>query len=317
MNRERLNWGLVLLFVGVMWLLSNAGVISFYWSSLWRFWPVFLIILGVNLLLPKHGVGNAVSVVATIAVLIFIGFQVSKPSETWGGYTRFEDRGDSEEHLDEKDHSGEVKNADFSSPYNAGIRRARLEIKGGAVEYKMNGEAAELFSAHARGVFAGHVLQTTTKDSVAELFFRMKDVKKKNWNMDGDGDNEVSMSLNTNPLWTIRVDVGAGAVDFDLSRYKIERLTLKGGAASFETKLGMPIGESIIDAESGVASVEIEIPKEAAARIDVKSGLSSKEFPGFIKQNDGSYVTEGFEQAGNKYLIDLKGGLSSFSVKRY
>lgn len=316
MNRERLNWGLVLLFIGVMWLLSNTGVISFYWSSLWRFWPVFLIILGVNLLLPKHGVGNAISVVATIAVLIFIGFQVSKPSRIWGGHISYEDGGDNKDRGD-NDIAGEVKNADFSSPYSPSIRKAHLEIKGGAVEYKMDGEAAELFSAHSRGVFSGHVLQTTTKDSVAELTFRMKDVKKKNWNIDGEGNNEVEMSLNTNPLWTIRVDVGAGAVDFDLSRYKIERLTLKGGAASFETKLGMPIGESIIDAESGVASVEIEIPKEAAARIDVKSGLSSKEFPGFIKQNNGSYITEGFEQAGNKYLIDLKGGLSSFSVKRY
>src|SRR5690606_14244157 len=102
------------------------------------------------------------------------------------------------------------------------IRKAHLEIKGGAVEYKMDGEAAELFSAHSRGVFSGHVLQTTTKDSVAELTFRMKDVKKKNWNIDGEGNNEVEMSLNTNPLWTIRVDVGAGAVDFDLSRYRSE-----------------------------------------------------------------------------------------------
>lgn len=316
MNRERLNWGLVLLFIGIMWLLNNTGVISFYWSSLWRFWPVFLIILGVNLLLPKHGVGNAISVIATVAVLIFIGFQVSKPSKIWGGHLNIEERHDGED-WNEADSTGEVKDNNFSSPYNGSIRRANLEIKGGAVEYQMNGEATDLFNAHTRGVFAGHVLQTTTKDSVAELFFRMKDVKKKNWDLDGDGNNEVKMSLNTLPVWTIRVDVGAGAVDFDLSRYKVERLTLKGGAASFETKMGMPIGESVINAESGVASIEIEIPKEAAARIDVKSGLSSKEFPGFTKQNDGAYTTEGFEQAKNKYLIDLKGGLSSFSVKRY
>ncbi|WP_134089425.1 LiaI-LiaF-like domain-containing protein [Olivibacter sp. XZL3] len=312
MDRERLNWGLVLLFIGVMWLLSNTGVISFYWSSLWRFWPVFLIILGVNLLLPKHGIGNLISVIATIAILIFIGFQVSKPSTAWGERAHFRGRAD----VDETGDDGEVKEADFSSPYNAGIRRARLEIKGGAVEYKMEGTATDLFKAHSRGVFAGHALQTTTKDSVAELFFNMKDVKKKNWNIDGD-ENKVDMSLNTNPLWTIRVDVGAGAVDFDLSQYKVERLTLKGGAASFETKLGMPVGESVIEAESGVASIEIEIPKEAAARIDVKSGLSSKEFSGFVKQNDGTYITDGFEQARHKYLIDLKGGLSSFSVKRY
>lgn len=316
MNRDRLNWGLVLLFVGIMWLLSNTGVISFYWSSLWRFWPVFLIIIGVNLLLPRHGVGNAVSVAATVAALIFIGFQVSKPSKIWNKEIRFNYRDDEDEGEEWSEDSTNAKNADFSSPYQESIKHANLEIKGGAVEYKMDGVSEELFSAKTKGIFARHVLQSTTKDSITDLSFRMKSRKDKSWKLDNN-ENEARLSLNVNPIWTIRVDVGAGAVDFDLSKYKVQRLDLKGGAASFETKLGMPLGESIIHAESGVASVEIEIPKEAAARIVVKSGLSSKEFSGFTKQGDGSYVTEGFDEAKDKFLIDLKGGLSSFSVKRY
>jgi len=316
MNRDRLNWGLVLLFVGIMWLLSNTGVISFYWSSLWRFWPVFLIIVGVNLLLPKQGVGNAVSVIATVAALVFIGFQVSKPSKIWNPNVQFNYNSDDSDDDWDDDSSSTSRNADFSSPYEASLKQVNLEIKGGAVEYKLEGTTDELFSAKTKGVFSGHVLQSTTKDSIADLSFRMKRAKGKSWKLDGK-DNEAFLSLNVHPIWNIRVDVGAGAVDFDLSAYKVQRLELKGGAASFETKLGMPVGESVIKAESGVASIEIEIPKEAAGRIVVKSGLSSKDFPGFTQQDDGSYTTEGFDQAKDKFLIDLKGGLTSFSVKRY
>lgn len=316
MNRDRLNWGLVLLFVGIMWLLSNAGVISFYWSSLWRFWPVFLIIIGVNLLLPRHGVGNVISVVATIAALVFIGFQVSKPSRIWNREVHVDYRNETEDENDWNDDSAKLTKDDFSSPYHASIKQARLTIKGGAVEYKMDGVTDELFSAKTKGTFARHALQSTTKDSITELSFLMKNKKEKSWNLENN-DNEALLSLNVNPIWNIRVDVGAGAVDFDLSKYKIQRLDLKGGAASFETRLGMPLGESLIYAESGVASVDIEIPKEAAARIVVKSGLSSKEFPGFTKKEDGSYETAGFDHAKDKFLIDFKGGLSSFSVKRY
>jgi len=315
MNRDRLNWGLVLLFIGIMWLLSNTGVISFYWSSLWRFWPVFLIILGVNLLLPRHGIGNAASVVATIAALVFIGYQASKPSNRWnfGLHMQYDTDDDDDAY---EDSTAGPKNTDFSSPYLPSIKQANLEIKGGAVAYKMKGTTADLFSAKTKGVFAGHVLETTTKDSTADLSFRMRKTKKEKWDLK-NGENEVFLSLNEQPLWNIQVDVGAGAVEFDLSKYKVTHLQLKGGAASFETKLGMPVGETAINVESGVANIEIEIPKEAAGQIVVKSGLSSKEFPGFTKQSDDTYVTENFDQAKEKFLINLKGGLSSFSVKRY
>jgi len=314
MNRDRLNWGLVLLFIGIMWLLSNLGFISFYWSSLWRFWPIFLIILGVNLLVPRQGVGNIISVVATIAALVFIGFQSSHPRNDWNrGATVYEN--DEDIPADREDR-GEIRKADFVSPYESHIKTANLEIKGGAVEYKIAGETDDLFKAETKSAFAGHVLQSSVRDSVADLSFRMKNVKKKEWNLD-ENENSAEIALNVKPFWNIRVDVGAGAVDFDLSKYKIAKLDLKGGAASFEAKLGNPIGVCEISAESGVASVEIEIPKEAPCRIEVKSGLSSKEFPGFIKQDDGSYITEGFQESGNRYLINLKGGLSSFSVQRY
>lgn len=313
-----MNWGLVLLFIGIMWLLSNTGTISFHWFSLWRFWPVFLIILGVNLMLPRQRIGNVISVVITIAALAFIGYQASKPSNSWlpipGMHVSYQD--DDADTMDE-DTTGGSKTANFASPYDPTIKQANLEIKGGAVAYKMKGLTTDLFSAETKGRFSKHFLQTTKSDSVATVNFQMNNTKKKkSWDLKDDN-NEVLMALNEHPLWDIRIDVGAGAVEFDLSPYKVKHLTLKGGAASFETRLGMPIGETVVDAESGVANVEIEIPKTAAARIFIKSGLSSKEFPGFIKEDDDTYVTENVNQATEKFLINLKGGLSSFTVRRY
>lgn len=44
--------GLVLIILGVLLLLQNLGL--FDWESLWRFWPVVLIVAGVSMLLPKR-----------------------------------------------------------------------------------------------------------------------------------------------------------------------------------------------------------------------------------------------------------------------
>lgn len=49
----RLNpGGIVLIAIGVLLLLQNFGILD--WSSLWKFWPVILVAVGISMLLPKR-----------------------------------------------------------------------------------------------------------------------------------------------------------------------------------------------------------------------------------------------------------------------
>src|SRR5690606_23761889 len=201
----------------------------------------------------------------------------------------------------------------FTHAYDSTITTGHLHIKGGAVEYEIEGLTDDLFHAEATSTIGAHQLETITNGSDANLTFSMRDTEKGNWNIRGD-ENWAKISLNRNPIWRISLDMGAGTAEFDLTKYKIASLNFNGGAASFEAKLGMPLDETTITAESGVASVEIEIPRAAACKIVIKSGLSSRDFPGFTKQEDGSYTTQGYETASNRFVINLKGGLSSFAV---
>ena len=316
MNKEKLSWGLILLFVGSVLLLDNLNVINFYWRSIFSMWPVILIVIGVNLLVPRRGTGNAVSIVVTVAALAFLAYRGTFPPRS--NWWIFNNKSWEKERRisDGNERRAEKSSGTFSHEYDSSITTAHLHIKGGAVEYEIEGLTDKLFSAEATSTIGLHQLETTASGSNADLTFRMRDTKKGNWNVDGD-ENWAKISLNRNPTWHISLDMGAGSAEFDLTEYKVASLSFNGGAASFEAKLGMPLEETTITAESGVASVEIEIPRAAACKIIVKSGLSSKDFPDFIKQADGSYVTEGYENAGNRFTIDLKGGLSSFIVKRY
>jgi hypothetical protein len=123
--------------------------------------------------------------------------------------------------------------------------------------------------------------------------------------------------MNNIPVWDIKIEMGAGEAIFDLSNYKVKKLVFEGGAASFEAKLGsqLPITEVVV--ETGVANIEIEVPESSGCRIVVDSGLSSKDFIGFIEQSDGTYETSNYDTAANKINISLKGGLSSFEVTKY
>jgi hypothetical protein len=64
--------GLILVFLGVLFLLQNLGVVSWeVWGTLWRFWPVVLILIGINILWGRRSpyLALAVSGVVLLGVM--------------------------------------------------------------------------------------------------------------------------------------------------------------------------------------------------------------------------------------------------------
>ena len=50
-------WGIFLLFVGIVFLLQTLNVLPWgLWGTLWRFWPVLIIIIGLGILLRRYNV---------------------------------------------------------------------------------------------------------------------------------------------------------------------------------------------------------------------------------------------------------------------
>lgn len=316
MNKEKFTWGVILLVVGTIILLSNLGYIDFYWRSVLNMWPVILIVVGVNMLVPRKGIGNVISVLATLIALLFLAYWgTTSPKNNWWSFGKRERSGT--EDTNRGSSRGRLTEERFAFDYNEDVRAARLEIKGGAIEYTIEGTTDKLFEAETKSTVGSHTVDLVEHgDSTASVSFLLESNDRKGIRL-GHHENSAKIWLNVNPVWDIQVDFGAGVADFDLSDFKIGELHIKGGASAVEVKLGSPFEISEVYVDAGVASVEVEIPESAECRIITKSGLSSRNFHGFTKQPDGSYTTEGYEGAETKYSIQLIGGLSSFEVKRY
>ncbi len=299
LNREKLLWGLLLLGVGIVILLQNLGVISFYWRPVFRLWPLIIIIIGVNLLLPRKGTGNLVAVLftaAAVAFLIFTGVEGRK-------FSPFS----TSEHLTERTFR------QFTDPE---ISAARLNVSGGAVTYKIiPSEAEDLFLAETESTFGSHHFSYKTDDSLGIVDFKM-DTGSKGVKLGGDDYNKVEMQLQPELPWQINFSMGAGTADFDLRSNRISRLVINGGAAAIKAKLGSPEQKSRIVVSGGATNVKLEIPTSAQCRISVSTALSSRNFAGFTKISDGSFVTPGFDSSLPHYEIRFSGGMSSFSVAR-
>ncbi|MBB5638588.1 hypothetical protein HDF26_004794 [Pedobacter cryoconitis] len=317
MKLNRVMWGIVLLFVGAVLLLENFNVINFYWRNVWSFWPAFLIIAGVNILFNrnKSQTGNMISLGVLVLMLGFMFYRgLQRPlNRNWIG-----DRFSKELDLD-LDSAEEIstQKLSFTEPFIAAdsAKKTVLNISGGGTSFNLEGETEQLITADVERKYGNFILQKESSDSVNTITFKMKD-KKGNWSF-GNGGNDVDLKLNKKPEWTLNMNMGAGEVKLDLSDYKLRSFRFDGGAASVDLKVGtlLPITDVIV--KTGVASVEIAIPESSGCRIKTKTGLSAKDFPGFIKLDNGNYETSNYSASTKKVFINLDGGLSNFEVNRY
>jgi len=324
MKLDRLIWGILLLFIGGVLLLENFGVIDFYWRNVWHFWPVFLIIAGVNILFNKNNsqTGSIISIAVLVVTLSFLFFrgQEEPDRNSWWGHNF---KKDVDINIDDNDDNDNDSNdtafnqLKLSEPLVAidSAKKTILNISGGGVSFNLDGETAELINADIKKKHGNFSLTKQTTDSTTVLNFKMGD-KKNKWNF-GDGGNDVDFRLNKLPEWTINMKLGAGEADFDFADYKVRTFRFDGGAASMDIKIGnlLPITDVIV--KSGLAEVKIKIPEGSGCIIKTKTGLSAKDFSGFDKISDGVYQTSNYKTSTKKIFINLDGGLSSFEVDRY
>ncbi len=331
MKNDKLIPGLILVLIGAAILLSNFGFLHFHWYNIFHLWPIFLVIGGVNLVLannrsPWATILKISVVVVGLGLLLFGNF--GDRHNGWSNipysFNHFDndDNNSSDDDSDDDDDSdstakGDVKtmsNGVFSEPYEAAIKMARLNVSGGGTTYTLNDTTNQLFTASAKDENGLYTFSHSKDDSVYVVDFKMKKHNGMNFSSDK---NYANIRLNPNPVWDIHVQAGATKLDFDLSNFKVKNLDIKGGAASFDIKLGAPVSYTTVDISTGVSGVNISIPQNAACSIETDSGLSDNHFEGFNKTADNNYETAGYETAKNKMHIHITGGLSDFKVNRY
>jgi hypothetical protein len=320
---------MILVLIGAAFLLHNFGYIHFHWENFAFLWPIFIVIAGVNLVLASNRstwatILKAAVIIGGFALILFGDFSY-KHNWWWGWHRNYsyhsnDDNDDSDDNGDDSNNGKSVTvsgDSQFNHPFEPGIKIARLNVSGGATTFRLNDTTNQLFAAQTKSFHGKYQFDSHREDSVYVMDFHMKENHVWNWgNNDGDKNNAI-LSLNTRPEWEMNIEAGATDLNFDLSKFKMRDVTLKGGAGQFVLKMGEPLANSNISVETGASDVTINIPQDAACSIESSSGLSSTDYPGFTKKDDGNYETDNFVSAKNKYYIHISGGVSDFKVHKY
>lgn len=307
MKPKHVFWGLLLVTLGTLILISNFSLINLDLGRLWKLWPAVLILWGISFIINKDFVKTIFAgVIAIILALSIYGAGQS--------FLNICDKDIDFEFADGENYQY-ADTTRYVESFEKNIKNADLKIDAGAGSFNIVEPTSDLISVMALGIKDHYIFNRTDSDNSASIELKMKKTKIKLHK--GSFKNKIEISLNPEPVWNMNFDIGAAAIDFDLNPYKISTMKLDMGAASLELKLGDKFPQTMLDIDAGASSIEILVPDSSGCEIKADVSISSKDFRGFKKISSGLYRTENFETAKNKIYIRLDAGVSSIEVKRY
>ena len=307
MKTKHIFWGTLFISIGLLSLLNNFDLINFYWSDLWQFWPVVLILWGVAIVLKGQllkGILAGISglLLALIIFTIFRGtFGIINDNFNWNDKdfsVRYDD-------------SNNIRK--YNESYDPSIKQAVFHFNSGAGAFYIGDTTSDLISAVSNNIDYNF---SVVKNSVDEADVYLK------WNDDNHrfrykkSRNKSNIELNSNPVWNLDCDLGAASMNFDLTKYKIKDVDIEMGAASLRMKLGNLYDETHVRIKGGVSSIEIYVPDNSACEIISDNSLSSKNYHGFKKVFGRTYRTDNFDTATKKIYLDINADISSVKVSR-
>jgi len=293
MNTSRIFWGTLWIVAGALILLTKLDLLTLHLWSIWKFWPLVLVLWGVGILSGAKMVRALLAVCAAVlvALIVYAAWQ----EWGWGRTPR------------------ELTSQSFMETYDTTCHHATLRFVSGAGTFTIRDTCADLFRAETETDFGRYAVTSDAGNDAKRVTLSMEDHAS---TFRGAGKNRVDMRLHPGPLWSVVLEVGAAKLDADLSPFRAEDVDIRTGAADVRLTLGAKAEECRVRVQAGVSSIAVHVPESAGCEIRSESGLTSKTFEGFESRGDGIYRTANFDTAARKIFLTFKAGVSSLRVVR-
>jgi len=320
MKSKNLFTGILMLFAGVVALLSVLGVFTFHWSIVWSLWPMMLIIFGIALLPFKEYLKAILLLVALGAGCLLYNFEAKDYHgnvftrayhniKSWSFNSNDDDEEDEDAVDDEDFYSIEQR---FSEPY-ADVETASIDIDFGAGNLVLTNPCAELAKVEAESNFVKYSFRTEKSDDMTAIYVSGKGHTK---HAGRNNENDLEIALCDQPVWNFSLDMGAADAELDFSPYKVSNIEINGGACDIDMTLGDRCDTKVV-IETGVSDIDIQVPENVDCQINMESAITGKDFPDFVKIERGLWQTPNYGQGERTIVIDINCAVSDISVKRY
>lgn len=303
--RQGVFWPLLLIALGIVFLLSNFGVISgISWLAVASLWPLLLILIGLDIAFarrwPLPALAAEVLVIAAgIAVIAY------SPNLSPGIFV-FSD-GDGPGVADVTVPRGDA--TELALSLNAGATRS-YRVTGGANALVEAQSANPILRVRVSGTTRG----TVRLDQVSSGFVRPAT------------SDDIQIRLPSDLPTSITINVGAGEFDVDLSGVRLTDARVNLGASSMRFVLPKPTSGNVdVRMNGGASTITIVVPDGVEARIATTGGFLSLRSDNTRLGTGGAtggciacgstIETSGYGAASNRVTVTISAGASSIVVR--
>jgi hypothetical protein len=320
-------WPILLVGVGIVWLLSNLGLIqAVSLGSILKFWPVVLIVFGLDMLFSRRypwvgAVVGLLAVAGVVALLIYgpkVGISTNSDVKSETFATPLEGVKTAEYTFDTSSSPVDIHALDNN---NLDLISADVTYRG-SMHFDVNGSEHTTVS----------MSEYSDNSNWLDWGFSFDNLK---WDiglspevpsdiMLNGGSGSINMDLSGLQLASLQTDLGSGSSSITLPQTK-DPYTVDIASGSGSVTIRIPDQTNMtLTLDTGSGSTNVDLPANAAVRIEVNDdGSGSFDLPNdLVKAPDssnfdiGAWQTQSYETAKTKILVQVLGqGSGSISIR--
>lgn len=293
---------LILIFLGVVFLLNNLGLVGWsIWEILWRFWPVWLIAIGIDMLFGRRRWGGLM----VLAILLTMLAGAFYYAGIWTGAPVFSYDSD---RLVVKQPVSQALSGAREARVEIGSGVSRLDVRGGTeTDLLIEGSVTPVPGERLDQDFSvnGSTAYYQLQSRFAGMNFPFGDRR---------GEGRWDLRLNEQIPMALTIQTGVGQSVIDLSRLTVTDLRVTSGVG--ETTLTLPAqGQVRGRVNTGVGQTTIRIPEGVAARIRVQTGIGGISVRGNFQQDGSYYTTPDYMAAVQRIDLEVEGGVGGIRIE--
>ena len=284
----------LLIILGAVFLLNNLGILPWdIWNNLWKFWPVLLILIGVEFI-----IGQAISL-KTIIILLLIIFIVPLVF----AFNPITKNPLATDQLKVSEDLGNLTKAKLIIDMPA----TNLEIRSGD-------QAEKLVEGSISYSKASSTPQVNKEETFGQAILTLAQTSSPGIPFLSSLKNNTTLFLNKQIPLELQIKTGAARGKIDLSEVRIDVLELDCKAGDVNLIFGRSYS-SRVKIKSSAANIQIQIPKEIQARIKIDSKVKNLSIDERFKEKNGEYTTSDFDKTFTKLDIFIESLAGSITIK--
>ena len=303
-RRGSLAGPLILIALGVIFLLNNLGVVNWdVWLIIQRLWPLLLIAIGLDILIGRRSLLGSIFVLVIVIILVVGGVWLVSSQVAVSGLT-----------LNSVDVNQSLQGA-TSAVVELDSSVANLRV-GSTQTMNRSDLPADLLVI---GTVSSSRDERVTQDfqvtgNTARFVLRSQGVPFFPF-IGPQEDRAWDLNLTPSVPLSLKVSGGVGDAQIDLTGLNVTQLDLSEGVG--RTIVTMPAhGQCRAGISGGIGDVTVRIPTTMPARIHLSTGLGNTDISTAYERQGDSYVSRGFDTAGERVELDVSGGIGKVAVQQ-